>query len=408
MKKIQPAYKRASIIGTTSIIAIFGIYHTITQRSLRQNTDSFFHSAQTSADNTIITPRQQQIIGVQYALRENNIPQAIHSMPTQIAKDFYNRATLKTLRAYQLMEQNDETYKQVLQEAQEDFKTAESKTTNIYLQQRIKNNTSLSQNIQYIGEIQVCFNDFNTVLDDLAIITDNINQTRNSIQNQLEYIQKNSNTLNKIIGEECKQRIQETFNKSNNALINIAKSIGKHTDIYTKILTEHIDDPSLCIQTNLKPIIQDTQSTKTKLQESQQTYAITDMALQAGNRGILEQMCEQTQDDTLSNQDLEQSLSQLLESLEKSVESTDESKENDKEQSWSDKAQDQWPTSSKPKYIPLTQEEKILLEQAQQNNEQWINSMMQIKKNNYNPSQTLNTIFEIFYGDTSEFNIPWR
>jgi hypothetical protein len=71
-------------------------------------------------------------------------------MPTQTAKDFYNRATLKTLRAYQLMEQDNTTYEKILQEAQQDFNTAASKTTNIYLQQKIKSNLSLSNNMQYI------------------------------------------------------------------------------------------------------------------------------------------------------------------------------------------------------------------------------------------------------------------
>gem|GEM_PF-4606376 len=35
-------------------------------------------------------------------------------MPTQTAKDFYGRATLKTFRAQQLMKENDDTYKEIL------------------------------------------------------------------------------------------------------------------------------------------------------------------------------------------------------------------------------------------------------------------------------------------------------
>ena len=204
-------------------------------------------------------------------------------MPTQTAKDFYNRATLKILQAYQLMEQDDITYETILEQAQQDFDTAASKTTNIYLQQKIKNNISLSQNMQYIGDIQTCFTDFNTILDDLASITDTIKQTRSSIKDQLQYIQENTKTLNNLIGNDCQERIQNTFNKSYDALTNTAKAIQQYTDMYSQTLNQYIDDPSLCLQTNLKPIIQDTQSTKKKLKESQQTYAITDMALQAKN-----------------------------------------------------------------------------------------------------------------------------
>jgi len=131
---------------------------------------------------------------------------------------------------------------------------------------------------------------------------------------------------------------------------------------------------------------------------------MTEMALKTKNTDILEQMCKQTQDDTLSNQALSQSIGELLEDLEQQS-----SKLNTQEQSQNEEQQDdsnQGSTTAQPKYIPLTQEEKTLLEQAQQTNKQRINTMMQIKKNNYNPSQTLQTIFEIFYGDTSEFTIP--
>jgi len=131
---------------------------------------------------------------------------------------------------------------------------------------------------------------------------------------------------------------------------------------------------------------------------------MTEMALKTKNTDILEQMCKQTQDDTLSNQALSQSIGELLEDLEQQS-----SKLNTQEQSQNEEQQDdsnQGSTTTQPKYIPLTQEEKTLLEQAQQTNKQRINTMMQIKKNNYNPSQTLQTIFEIFYGDTSEFTIP--
>jgi len=387
---------------------IIGLIYITTQRSARQQTDTFFQAWQISAENTVVSTRQQQIIGVQYALRENNIPQAIHSMPTQTAKDFYGRATLKTFRAQQLMKENDDTYKEILWEAQEDFITAASKTNNIYLQQKITSNASLSQNMQHIWQIQTCFTDFNTVLDDLETIIDTIDQTKIFIQNQLQYIQENRKELNDIIGEECQQKIQKTFNTSYDGLTNTVESIQQYTDTYTQILHEHIDNPALCLQANLKPIIQDTQSSKAKIQESQQTYAITDIALQTKNIDILEQMCEQVQDDTISNQNLEKSLSQLLENLEKSIQSPNQTQEDPIQEPWKKKAQTPWPATSQPQYIPLTQEEKILLEQAQKNNQQWINTMMQIKKNTYNPTQTLETIFEIFYGDTSEFNIPWR
>ena len=303
------------------------------------------------------------------------------------------------------MGQNDLSYKQVLQEAQEDFQSASSKTTNIYLKNRIKNNAMLSQNIQHIADIQTCFTDFNTILDDLESMQTDIIQTQTAIQEQLQYIQENKSDINQLVGETCQQRIQDSFNTSYNALGQTTTSIEQYTDSYTQILDQYIDNPWHCLQTDFTSIIQSIQTTQKEITKIQQTYTMTEMALKTKNTDILEQMCKQTQDDTLSNQALSQSIGELLEDLEQQS-----SKLNTQEQSQNEEQQDdsnQGSTTTQPKYIPLTQEEKTLLEQAQQTNKQRINTMMQIKKNNYNPSQTLQTIFEIFYGDTSEFTIPW-
>lgn len=398
MKTSKTTYKRISIIWIiTSIIGIV-VYQEYT------------HFPLIPIENTsILTSRQQQVIGVQYALRDNNIPQAIYSMPTQTAKDFYNRATLKTIRAYELMEEEDITYKKVLEEAQQDFNTAASKTTNIYLQQKIKNNLSISNSMQYIGQIKTCFIDLSTLWENLENINDSIDQTIASIQNQLQYINENKDILNNTVGSECVQNIENTFNTSYSALTQTAKAIQQQIHNYTQITQQHIDNPEMCLQTNIKPIIQDAQFAQDKVEESQQTYAITQMALQNQNLWILQQMCEQAQDDTLSNQDLDQSLSQLLENLESDTQKQKTSQQETTD-SWTGEQDNQnpWPTTAQPQYIPLTQEEKILLEQANQNNQERINTMMHIKKNDYNPSSTLQTIFEIFYGDTNEFNIPGR
>lgn len=307
------------------------------------------------------------------------------------------------------MEQEDSSYKQILQEAKEDFQLAASKTTNIYLRHRIKNNAILSQNIQHIADIQTCFTDFNIVLDNLDSIQTDITEIQTSIQDQLQYIQENRSDINQAVEEECQQRIQNTLSTSYDALAQTAQAIWQYTDIYRQMLNEYIDNPWHCLQTDFKPIIQDTQITQKELQEAQQTYSMTAMALQTKNTDIFEQMCKQTQNDTLSNQDLGQSVWKLLENLEQYIQSPEPSiQESLDEKSTQQDSNKSWPATTQPKYIPLTQEEKILLEQSQQTNNQRIQTMMQIKKNNYNPSQTLQTIFEIFYGDTNEFTIPWR
>lgn len=376
--------------------------------NIRQHTDAFFQWSQISGEETILTPRQQKLIGVQYALRENNIAQAIDNMPTETARDFYNIATLKTVLAYQLMKQDNQSYKTILEEAEKHFQSASSKTTNIYLKNRIKNNAVLSQNIQHIEDIQTCFSDLDTILDDLNAIQTDIAKMQAAIQGQLQYIQENKAAINQAVGEQCQQKIQNTLSTSYDALTQTDQALWQYTQTYTQMFDQYIDNPEYCLQIDFKPIIQDTQITQKEIQEAQQTYSMTAMALQTKNTDVLQQMCEQTQNDTLSNQDVGQSVWKLLENLEQYTQSPEPSIQESSNEESTQQDKQSWPATAQPKYIPLTQEEKTLLEQVQQTNNQRIQTMMQIKKNNYNPSQTLQTIFEIFYGDTNEFTIPWR
>jgi hypothetical protein len=82
-------------------------------------------------------------------------------MPKETAKDLYNLGTLKTIRAYKLIQEGQaETAGKVLQEAASNFQEAADKTHNPYLHSRIKNNISISKNIDILQNIQICFNDF--------------------------------------------------------------------------------------------------------------------------------------------------------------------------------------------------------------------------------------------------------
>jgi len=73
------------------------------------------------------------------------------------------------------------------------------------------------------------------------------------------------------------------------------------------------------------PIIQSAELAEKTIKEAQETYSITAMALQTNNADILQQICEQTQNDTLRNQSIEQSVSQLLRDLEQQKQSVQSS-----------------------------------------------------------------------------------
>ncbi len=138
----------------------------------------------------------------------------------------------------------------------------------------------------------------------------------------------------------------------------------------------------------------------------QDSYIFTTQAIAMGHRDILEQMCEQAQNDSFQNQELQNTLQELMENLDQTITQDTQEPEGDTEQI--DQETEWWTTSTQPIYIPLTQEEQEILEQINKNNHRRLENMMQIRSNNYDPKETLNQLFDIFYPDDSQFNIPWR
>lgn len=138
----------------------------------------------------------------------------------------------------------------------------------------------------------------------------------------------------------------------------------------------------------------------------QDSYIFTTQAIAMGHTDILEQMCEQAQNDSFQNQELQNTLQELMENLDQTITQDTQEPEGDTEQI--DQEREWWTTSAQPIYIPLTQEEQEILEQIHKNNRRRLENMMQIRSNNYDPKETLNQLFDIFYPDDSQFNIPWR
>ncbi len=246
----------------------------------------------------------------------------------------------------------------------------------------------------------------------LTAINTQLNAIQQSISDQLQYIQDTQAELTTNIGEECIQNITDTMQQKQQSLQATQDAIQPQERKYRYIYTNYLKDLEQCSNTDIKPLLRDTTNTQEKLAQLQERYAITQEALETNQTDILEQMCEQAQDDTLSNQETEQTIKQLLNNLEQS---TQEQEQNQTQEEDAQTGAEQQPnqdteqpeaSSTTPQYIPLTEEEETILQETYQINRQRLDTMMQIKKNNYNPIQSIETIFQTFYGDPSQFQIP--
>jgi hypothetical protein len=375
----------------------------ITIASKQKNNDTIFQQP----------TRNQKLIGVQYALRDNNIPQAIHSMPSQRASDFYYRAQLYIQQAQILIQQWEQDQAgQWLQAAQADLQQAANKTHNPYLRANIRQAIKNQQIWQTLEQIQVCFTDFAILLEDLDTINTSIQQIIDNIQQQQYIIQQNSQQLSNIIEPECIEDIQKNMEETSQALTLTKQYIKEQSNKYQDIYTAYSNHPKQCIGTDIKPLLRDSAQTKNELSTLIQTYHFSLQALQLWDSNILNQMCQQSQDDSLSNQSLENAIQQLLQNLEQSTDT-----ENSDQESYmpsrdpmmdplynNQEYDQQISESSRPTYIPITDEEKIILEQIQKTNSQRLETMMQIRSNDYNPRKKLDSLFEIFYPDREQFD----
>jgi len=336
-------------------------------------------------------------------------------MPTQTPKDLYNRWTLRTIQAYTLFQEKEyEQSQQIREQAQEDFLIAANTTNNIYLQKRIQDNYTINRMTHTASQIHICIDDFWTLLQGLTVINTQLSAIQQSISDQLQYIQDTQAELTANIGEECVQNITDTMQQTQQSLQATQEAIQPQERKYQYIYASYLEEPEQCLDTDIKPLLRDTTNTQEQLAQLQETYTITQEALEKNQTDILEQMCEQAQDDTLSNQETEQTIQQLLNNLEQS---TQEQEQNQTQEDGDETGGEQQPnqdteqpeaSSATPQYIPLTEEEETILQETYQINRQRLDTMMQIKKNDYNPIQSIETIFQTFYGDPSQFQVPWR
>lgn len=378
-------------------IVWYGTISIAQHRKQRQTTDAFFNDLSQSSQNIDLPIRQQQYIAVHNALTQNNIPAAIHSIPDDNATDLYNRWTLKTLRAYaQLASWDTQTYDEIVQEAIKDFDKALQQTNNPLLQQRITYNKNITNNINDVGILYSCFENFWSLIEQLETITTTITSLQETIQEQISYIQTNQKDLLNHISQDCLQNLNKTFLQTHQSLNIASDEVNKQIPKYTQILWEYMQDPSWCFWTDIAPLNAHAADTQEQLDTLSHTYNITYAALQTKDEDILTQMCAQSQDDTLSNQKTEKSLQQLLQDLENS---TKQSPQNPTED---------FGSNTSPQYIPLTEQEQDALDQIDTANKDWIQIMTKIKQQWYTPSETLKTLFDVFYGNDTEFRIPWR
>jgi len=140
-------------------------------------------------------------------------------MPSDKAKDLYTRGTLKTLRASQLLEtQDQENYQKILEEAQQDFVAAQAKTINPYLQSRIQQGYSSTKQQETIHSIEICINDFTQLLGDLSDIQETIKTIQHSIDNQQQYIQTHTDILEDLLSPDCIEDITHRLTDTAQAL----------------------------------------------------------------------------------------------------------------------------------------------------------------------------------------------
>lgn len=101
---------------------------------------------------------------------------------------------------------------------------------------------------------------------------------------------------------------------------------------YKQLFNQYQQQPKQCMHRDFRQLYQQATQTRIPIKQMQDSYIFTTQAIAMGHRDILEQMCEQAQNDSFQNQELQNTLQELMENLDQTITQDTQEPEGDTEQ----------------------------------------------------------------------------
>ncbi len=331
----------------------------------------------------------QWTLAANEAIKKQDYETALQLISWNTSEDYYNRWTIQTLIAYKNALQSSVSWLQNAQvfiaQAQQSFDIARKIQKNKTLDQYITNNQQTTKTVSNVIDIKTCYGIGQSIIMNLNDINTIIENTKKTLKEEEEYINKRAGSL----GKECYQKLLSIIDMSNIQVQLLQLQMQKNNMTYKSDFTKKIEDPMICITTPYNDILDPIEKGKEGLVVYQQTHIASIEALKSNTPKAIKDLCTQSKNDAQINQQIEQSLQKMLSSLQ----------ENKLEE------QVQKKSSSEVQYKDFfNQDEKKVLQKIQDINKTRINKVLEIRgKWNYNPGKYIKDMFNQFYGNTGDF-----
>jgi len=382
------------------LLLIFFIITIISKFSSWEQSDYFLSIDHDKVDTWVYNQISQNLIkklnqfNANLLIKQWDYKSALNFITWVDYESYYNRWTLKTLIAYEKALGNNFSWlflaNNMIQGAIKDFDTAKKINLNTELETYIDKNLSVSNQLWVILQIKTCYSQWSTTIAWLDNISNKIDQTSKLIDQESLYLKKAKSLIDQS-DNKCFDKLQNITNTSSDKLSQLNKNIKNNKSKKENDLIRQINDPSLCLDNNIINIDEMLKSSDKSLDEFQKNHNDSLNAFQSKDANLIQQICEQTKNDSQVNEKVQNSIDQLLQALDGQSKSTEQTIQ-------------KWSTSPQYKEI-LNDEDKQLLKEIEDTNQKWINETQDIKwKWNYHSDNYLIRLFNQFFWNTWNFD----
>lgn len=329
-----------------------------------------------------------------------NYIQALKLNEWETAIGYYNRWTIRLLLAYNDALKNDVNSlvgsEDIVKQAINDFDIAQKINLDKSLEQKIKDNQLLAQEIWVLVWVKNCYGQWWNIIDSLRSFSKNIDDINETVKQESEYLAKNKKFINQNFDENCFDKLNKITDTSKVQLKILQKNINDYENKYKTDLSYKLYDPSLCLSDPFDNILISLQDWKQWIQEFGYNHQNSLSALKNKDYDLIKLMCEQTKNDSQINEKIDNSLKQLFKSLDQNI--------NKKKEDQSDNVQQSWRSNNINYKNIYDQKEQDLLDQSEEKNNKRIKEMQDIKsKSNYDSELYLQDLFQEFYWNSWDF-----
>lgn len=331
----------------------------------------------------------QQTLQANNATKKQNYQEALQLISGTTSEDYYNRATIETLLAYQNALQNDLSWLQNAQtlvtQAQQNFAIAKELSNNPTTTKAIITNQESIASLSTVVDIKTCYGIGETIISSIGDITNTIKNIKETLNQADIIVTKKANNIDTV----CYQKLRYIIDTSKQQVGMLQLQMDKNKTKYLTDLSDKIQEPIICIQTPYDNIIPSLIKGKQWLESYQQQHQNTIDALTSNDKTLINELCNQSKNDAQINQQIESSVQELLQKLD---ENTTQEKEKTK-------------SSQKIQYKDFFgEDEQKALQNIQKTSETRIDAILKTRgKPNYTPQRYIDEMFNQFYGNSGDF-----